>query len=164
MDQQTEKRSDRKSNRGKQKNKRGDSKVESNDSTEIPDRGKHQTSPASIRRLWRRKAQPKSRRTSQQPSKKRRPSSRQGATLQVVATTTLQLYSREGILSHLVQSCSCWLVFAIWHGVRYGVKVFKNHPEQVQLDLWWPVCAKSNMAAARRSKCQIAAPVTIRAL
>ena len=33
------KRSDRKSNRTRQKNKRGDSKVESNDSPEIPDRG-----------------------------------------------------------------------------------------------------------------------------
>ena len=39
MTQQTEKREDRKSNWTKQKNKRGDSKVESNDSTEIPDRG-----------------------------------------------------------------------------------------------------------------------------
>ena len=33
------KRSDSKSHRTKQKNKRGDSKVESNDSPEIPDRG-----------------------------------------------------------------------------------------------------------------------------
>ena len=33
-----------------QKNKTGDSKVESNDNTEIPDGGKHQTSPASLRR------------------------------------------------------------------------------------------------------------------
>ena len=33
------KRSDRKGNRTRQKNKRGDSKVESNDSREIPDRG-----------------------------------------------------------------------------------------------------------------------------
>ena len=33
------KRSDRKGNRTWQKNKRGDSKVESNDSPEIPDRG-----------------------------------------------------------------------------------------------------------------------------
>ena len=33
------KRSDRKGNRTRQKNKRGDSKVESNDSPEIPDRG-----------------------------------------------------------------------------------------------------------------------------
>ena len=32
-------RKDRKSNRVRQKNKRGDSKVESNDSPEIPDRG-----------------------------------------------------------------------------------------------------------------------------
>ena len=38
MDQQTEKRSDRKSNKTRQKNKRGDSTVESNDSHEIPDR------------------------------------------------------------------------------------------------------------------------------
>ena len=37
MDQQAEK--DRKSNRTRQKNKRGDSKVESNDSPQIPDRG-----------------------------------------------------------------------------------------------------------------------------
>ena len=37
MEQQAEK--DRKSNRTRQKNKRGDSKVESNDSPEIPDRG-----------------------------------------------------------------------------------------------------------------------------
>ena len=37
MDQQAEK--DRKSNRTRQKNKRGESKVESNDSPEIPDRG-----------------------------------------------------------------------------------------------------------------------------
>ena len=37
MDQQAEK--DIKSNRTRQKNKRGDSKVESNDSPEIPDRG-----------------------------------------------------------------------------------------------------------------------------
>ena len=37
MDQQAEK--DRKSNRTRQKNKKGDSKVESNDSPEIPDRG-----------------------------------------------------------------------------------------------------------------------------
>ena len=33
------KRSDRKGNKTRQKNKRGDSKVESNDSPEIPDRG-----------------------------------------------------------------------------------------------------------------------------
>ena len=39
MTQQTEKREDRKSNWTKQKNKRGDSKVESNDSSEIPDWG-----------------------------------------------------------------------------------------------------------------------------
>ena len=32
-------RKDRKGNRTRQKNKRGDSKVESNDSSEIPDRG-----------------------------------------------------------------------------------------------------------------------------
>ena len=38
MDQQAEKRQDRKSNRTRQKNKTGDSKVESNDSPEIPDR------------------------------------------------------------------------------------------------------------------------------
>ena len=38
MDQQAEK--DRKGNRTSQKNKRGDSKVESNDRPEIPDRGK----------------------------------------------------------------------------------------------------------------------------
>ena len=37
MDQQAEK--DRKSNRTRQKNKRGESKVELNDSPEIPDRG-----------------------------------------------------------------------------------------------------------------------------
>ena len=40
MDQQAEEKKDRKSNRSRQKNKRGDSKVESNDSSEIPDRGK----------------------------------------------------------------------------------------------------------------------------
>ena len=40
-----------KSNRTRQKNKRGDSKVESNDSPEIPDRGRHQTSPASLREV-----------------------------------------------------------------------------------------------------------------
>ena len=40
MDQQAaKKKKDRKSNRTRQKNKRGDSKVESNDSPEIPDRG-----------------------------------------------------------------------------------------------------------------------------
>ena len=39
MDQQAEKTEDRKSNRTRQMNKRGDSKVESNDSPEIPDRG-----------------------------------------------------------------------------------------------------------------------------
>ena len=40
----------RKSNtkRTRQKNKRGDSKVESNDSPEIPDGGRHQTSPANL--------------------------------------------------------------------------------------------------------------------
>ena len=47
MDQQAEKRKDRKSTRTRQKNKRGDSKVESNDSPEIPDRGEDITSPAS---------------------------------------------------------------------------------------------------------------------
>ena len=36
MGQQTERRQDRESNRGRQENKRGDSKVESNDSPEIP--------------------------------------------------------------------------------------------------------------------------------
>ena len=39
MDQQAEKKKDRKSNRTRQKNKTGDSKVESNGSPEIPDRG-----------------------------------------------------------------------------------------------------------------------------
>ena len=33
------------------KHKRGDIKVESNDSPEIPDEGRHQTSPASLRRV-----------------------------------------------------------------------------------------------------------------
>ena len=37
MDQQAKK--DRESNRTRQKNERGDSKVESNDSPDIPDRG-----------------------------------------------------------------------------------------------------------------------------
>ena len=35
----TQKKKDRKSNRTRQKNKRGDSKVESSDSPELPDRG-----------------------------------------------------------------------------------------------------------------------------
>ena len=49
MDQQAEKNDKtERVNRTKQKNKRGDSKVESNDSPEIPDRGRHQTSPASL--------------------------------------------------------------------------------------------------------------------
>ena len=39
MDQQAEKREDRKGNSTRQKNKRGDSKAESNDSHEIPERG-----------------------------------------------------------------------------------------------------------------------------
>ena len=39
MDQQALKRQDIKSNMNRQKNRRGDSKVESNDSPEIPDRG-----------------------------------------------------------------------------------------------------------------------------
>ena len=39
MDQQAEKRSDKKGSRTRQMNKRGDSKVESNGSPEIPDRG-----------------------------------------------------------------------------------------------------------------------------
>ena len=39
MGQQAEKREDKKGNRTRQKNKTGDSKVESNDSPEIPDRG-----------------------------------------------------------------------------------------------------------------------------
>ena len=39
MGQQAENRSDRKNNRTRQKNKTGVSKVESNDSPEIPDRG-----------------------------------------------------------------------------------------------------------------------------
>ena len=43
-----EKRRNRKSKRTRQKNKRGASKVESNDSPKIPDRGRHQTSPASL--------------------------------------------------------------------------------------------------------------------
>ena len=38
-----------KGKRPRQKNKTGDSKVESNDSPEIPDRGRHQTFPASLR-------------------------------------------------------------------------------------------------------------------
>ena len=42
-------RKDRKGNMTRQKNKRGDSKVDSNDSPEIPDRGRQQTSPASLR-------------------------------------------------------------------------------------------------------------------
>ena len=38
-DQQAEKKQDRKGNRTRQKNKRGDSKLESNDRPEIPDKG-----------------------------------------------------------------------------------------------------------------------------
>ena len=45
------KKKDRKGNRTRQKNKRGDSKVESSDSPEIPTGGRHQTSPASLRGL-----------------------------------------------------------------------------------------------------------------
>ena len=53
MDQQAEKRkkrTDRKSNRTRQKNKRADSKVASNDSPEIPDRG--ETSDISGQLWW----------------------------------------------------------------------------------------------------------------
>ena len=39
MDQQAEKKKDRKSNRTRQKNKKGDSKMKSHDSPEILDRG-----------------------------------------------------------------------------------------------------------------------------
>ena len=39
MDQQAEKKDKTESDRTRQKNKRGDSKVESNDSPEIPDKG-----------------------------------------------------------------------------------------------------------------------------
>ena len=46
--QWAQKREDRKSNGGRQKNKTGDSKVESNDSHGIPDRGKHQTTSVSL--------------------------------------------------------------------------------------------------------------------
>ena len=46
-DQQAEK-DKTKGDRTRQKKKRGDSKVESNDSPEIPDRRRHQTSPASL--------------------------------------------------------------------------------------------------------------------
>ena len=38
------------SNRTRQKNKRADKKMESDDSPEIPDRGGHQKSPASLKR------------------------------------------------------------------------------------------------------------------
>ena len=51
MDQHAEK-DDRKSNRTRKKNKRGGSKVESNDSPEIPDGGRHQTFSASLRGFW----------------------------------------------------------------------------------------------------------------
>ena len=40
------KRSDKKGNRTRQKHKRGDSKVESNDSPEIPDRGETSVMPS----------------------------------------------------------------------------------------------------------------------
>ena len=43
------------SNRTRQKNKRGDNKVESNDSPEIPAGERHQTSPASLRGTTERK-------------------------------------------------------------------------------------------------------------
>ena len=43
------KREDRKSNGSRKKNTGGDSKLELNDTPEIPDRGKQQTSPASLR-------------------------------------------------------------------------------------------------------------------
>ena len=43
------KRYDRKNNRTRQKNKRGDSKVDSNDSPEIPDNGETSDIPASLR-------------------------------------------------------------------------------------------------------------------
>ena len=46
MDQHAEKRKDRKSTRTRQKNKRGDNKVESNDSAEIPDRWKTSEKPS----------------------------------------------------------------------------------------------------------------------
>ena len=49
---QGKKKEDRKSNRTRQKNKRGDSKVESNDSPEIPDRGediRHPGAPVPLR-------------------------------------------------------------------------------------------------------------------
>ena len=55
MDQQAKKKKgvggkiDRKSNMTKQKNERGDNKVESNDSPEIPDRGRHKTFLSSLR-------------------------------------------------------------------------------------------------------------------
>ena len=45
MGQQGEKRQDRKSNRTRQKDKRGDSKVESNDSPKIPDMGQTSDTP-----------------------------------------------------------------------------------------------------------------------
>ena len=53
MGQPAEKKINKKNNRTRQKNRRGDSNVESNDSPEIPDEGRHQTSPAFLRGLER---------------------------------------------------------------------------------------------------------------
>ena len=49
-------------------------------------------------------------------------------------------------MAYLVTSFLC----AIWHGVRYGHKVFKIHRIQVGVAPWWPVCAKFNKAAEAR--------------
>ena len=53
----------------------------------------------------------------------------------------------NSVIQGIQRNCA---VGAIWHGVRYGHKVFKNHHIQVGLAPWWPVCAKSNIAAETR--------------
>ena len=63
-------------------------------------------------------------------------------------------------MSMLVKQTS----FVIWHDVRYGRKPGFQKPSQTELDFRWSVCAKSNVAASRKSECQIRAPITTRAL
>ena len=63
-------------------------------------------------------------------------------------------------MPHIHVDCAlCDKFCAIWHDVRYGYKVIKNHRKQSGLAPCWPVCTTLKMAATGIRKYHILAPV-----
>ena len=82
-----------------------------------------------------------------------------GFTIWPIALTffALKIAERE---SKFLIGCTLWHAFAIWYGVRYRNRVFKNLRIKFGVVNSWPVCTKYNKVATWKWECPISAPVT----